>query len=267
VVDTTGSSATGSVYDFYNWATGSQLRVVPTVVASVTLPNPRSYYSDNQYGLNRIRTPRNDSGLVTDALRICAPFVDWTVFDANHDHFVDMLWVVHPGIGGEASLDPLKNDLWSITSQLSSYWYDSQTFDAVGAGGVHTLIDRFSILPELSFLQSGRISEIGVFCHEFGHAADFAYPARWLMPPDGPGCAVWIDDPDVKPARQWRTLWRQRNDLAGKRDKTRPCEHARDQIEWAADGIAEAVTGKRVGYCGDCLLQCFRGEERPAGLR
>jgi hypothetical protein len=108
---------------------------------------------------------------------------------------------------------------------------------------------------------------VAVICHEFGHAADFAYPARWLMPPDGPGCAVWIDDPDVKPARQWRTLWRQRNDLAGKRDKTKTCEHARDQIEWAADGIAEAVTGKRVGYCGDCLLQCFRGEERPAGLR
>src|SRR5207245_9785736 len=37
--DTTGSSPTGSVYDFYNWASGSQLKVIPTVVASVSLPN------------------------------------------------------------------------------------------------------------------------------------------------------------------------------------------------------------------------------------
>jgi len=98
---------------------------------------------------------------------------------------------VHPGIGGEASLDPLKNDLWSITSQLSSYWYDSQAYDAVGAGGVHTLIDRFSVLPELSFLQAGRISEIGVFCHEFGHALGLPDLYDTLDPYQhntGPGC-------------------------------------------------------------------------------
>ncbi len=41
-----------------------------------------------------------------------------------------------------------------------------------------------------------------------------------------------------------------------------------DQTEWDADSIAYAVTGKKVQYCGRCLVQCFSGgRNRPAGLR
>jgi len=96
---------------------------------------------------------------------------------------------------------------------------------------------------------------VAIVTHEFGHAADFVYPARWIMPPDGPGKARWIRDDEIatKPFRQWRKLWEDRN---------------RDQVEWAADGVAEAVTGKKIGYCGDCIIQCFEGGiGRPKGLR
>lgn len=45
-------------------------------------------------------------------------------------------------------------------------------------------------------------------------------------------------------------------------------ERGTTQVEWAADGIAETVTGRRIGYSGNCMLQSFdRGAERPAWLR
>lgn len=112
---------------------------------------------------------------------------------------------------------------------------------------------------------------VAIIAHEFGHAADFAYPARWLMPDRGPGCARWIKNKDVeqttkngqrvdsKSFRAWSRSWADRDKDEGL---------GRDRIEWAADGIAEAVVGKPISYCGDPLLQCFCcGIERPAGLR
>lgn len=92
---------------------------------------------------------------------------------------------------------------------------------------------------------------VAILVHEFGHAADFAYPAQWVMV-NRSEPAVWIGDRDDKPARAWRRIWAQRND---------------DQVEWAADAIGEAVTGLPVRYCGPCMIQCFSGRPRPRGLR
>ncbi len=166
--DTTGMTATGSVYDYYQWASAGRLRVIPTVVATVTLANNRHYYGFQSHGVNRISTPHNDAGLVTDAITICWRNVDWSSFDLDHDGYVDMLWVVHAGVGGEGTQD--LDDLWSITSQLEPYWSRSSKFDVATSGTTHLYINRFSILPELSLFAPRRLSEIGVYCHEFGHA-------------------------------------------------------------------------------------------------
>lgn len=91
-----------------------------------------------------------------------------------------------------------------------------------------------------------------ILCHEFGHASDFLNPGCWeFISRDKP--AVWVSDdssPEKRKAIQRR--WMNRND---------------DEIEWWADAIAFAVTGRRVGYCGPCLVQCFDGKPRPKGLR
>ncbi len=89
-----------------------------------------------------------------------------------------------------------------------------------------------------------------VLCHEFGHAADFCYPARWWPSRSEP--AEWLSDASSRKAKQWRKAWPTRG---------------KDQVENAADSIAHAVTGKRIGYCGPCVIQCFSGRQRPKGLR
>ncbi|MBI5709883.1 MAG: M6 family metalloprotease domain-containing protein [Candidatus Eisenbacteria bacterium] len=170
--DSTGTTPTGSVYDYYRWASGNRLTVHGRVVATVQLPHERAYYGYNSWGLNRISTPNNSAGLVRDALLACNTQVQWSDFDVDRDGYVDMAWVVHAGIGGEASTS--RNDLWSITSRLSSYWNNSSAFETwelvPGSQTLHERVDRFSILPERSSFQPGQRSEIGVYCHEFGHA-------------------------------------------------------------------------------------------------
>jgi len=109
-----------------------------------------------------------------------------------------------------------------------------------------------------------------ILVHEFGHAADFAYPARWVPSKGRAACwigeagswrydvqgnATWHEETgkEAHRIRRWQNLWHHRSD---------------DDIEWAADSIAYAVTGMRVRYCGPCMLQCFSGAStRPKGLR
>lgn len=106
---------------------------------------------------------------------------------------------------------------------------------------------------------------VAIIAHEFGHAADFAYPANWTFTSRGEpalwdsaafeldGRAFKFGDEEVKGSSARRRLWADRHP---------------DQVEWAADAIVQAVTGRSVGYCGRCMLQCFSGgKPRPAGLR
>lgn len=170
--DTTHSTPNGSVWDYYQWASGGQLDVRGKVVATIDLPSPRDFYAYNFYGLAKESTPQNLFGLTRDALLSLPAPVDWSPFDVDHDGWVDMLWVIHQGVGGETTVD--RTNLWSITSRLSAGWRFGGTFVTTqlvpGSQTQHFQIDRFSTLPELSAIIPTRRAEIGVFCHEFGHA-------------------------------------------------------------------------------------------------
>lgn len=170
--DTTGATPDGSVYDYYRWASRGRLRVTGRVVAVVNLPHTREWYAALNYGLTYSGTPNNSFGAVYDALAQCHRTVNWAEFDQDRDGYVDMLWVLHAGEGGETSLD--RNNLWSITSRLSGGWRGGSPFVTEqllpGAINVYYRLDRFSILPELSGIRPGQRAEIGTFCHEFGHA-------------------------------------------------------------------------------------------------
>jgi hypothetical protein len=124
------------------------------------------------------------------------------------------------------------------------------------------------VAPEAAQLDLETLT--AVLAHEFGHAADFAYPGRWV--PSRGKRAIWIGEGgcwhydqhgnaewrpqkgnDGRRVRKWQSLWHERDD---------------DQVEWSADSIAYTVTGLKIQYCGPCLLQCFgAGAARPAGLR
>ena len=168
--DTTGTTATGSVFDYYRWVSGNRIRVVGKVVATVTLPNPKNYYANNNWGLG-FSAPQNIYGFVRAALQFADSSVDWRPYDQDRDGYVDMVWVVHSGLPGEATV--ARDNLWSVTSRLTSWpsgeKYPTQT-PVPGAPALRLLVDRFSVLPEISSIRPGLPAEIGIYCHEFGHA-------------------------------------------------------------------------------------------------
>ncbi|MEY4375017.1 MAG: hypothetical protein RL760_1184, partial [Candidatus Eisenbacteria bacterium] len=169
--DTTGVVPTGSMTEYYRWASGGRLRIRGEVVATVTLPHDRFYYAYDAWGLNTIGSPNNAYGLFRDALKGCDANVDFSRFDLDADGYVDMLWIVHAGPGGETSTS--RRDLWSITSRATAGWNNASPFDCddlvPGSLTQRMRIDRFTVLPELSGFKPGQLCEIGVFCHEFGH--------------------------------------------------------------------------------------------------
>ena len=167
--------STGSVREYYHWASGGRVDVTGRVVARVRLPQTLAYYGDDYWGRSG-RSISSTYGAIRDALRICQGAVDWSEFDLNHDGAVDILWFIHAGRGGEASLSelPARDRLWSFSDGLSSDPGGPGPFETSkflpGSTTQYYKIDRFSCLPEMSGLIPGRRSEIGVFCHEFGHA-------------------------------------------------------------------------------------------------
>ncbi len=170
--DTTGVHPGGSLSEYWRAVSRGRLQVRGEVVATVTLPRERNYYANDSWGLNAISTPNNIAGLLKEAVFLADPSVDWRRFDLDGDGFVDMLWIVHPCRGGE--LSGSRRDLWSITSSMASGWANAsaiETQDLIpGSVSQRIRIDRFSTLPERSGFVPGAMSEIGVYCHEFGHA-------------------------------------------------------------------------------------------------
>ncbi|MBI1796576.1 MAG: M6 family metalloprotease domain-containing protein [Candidatus Eisenbacteria bacterium] len=172
--DTTGSTATGSVFDYYRWVSANRIRVVGKVVATVQLPQTKAYYARENWGLPSGPTDQSIYGFVSAALSNADNQVDWTQFDLNHDGYVDMVWVIHSGLPGENTV-ATDNDLWSSTWRLSDWtggnFYETHS-TVPGAPTVKIKVDRFSVVPEFSGLRvlPQKPCEIGVFAHEFGHA-------------------------------------------------------------------------------------------------
>jgi len=108
--------------------------------------------------------------------------------------------------------------------------------------------DYIVVAPELVELPTDTV--FAILAHELGHAADFLYPARYVLHDSG------IQDrgepEDTKQWRKWLNGWKARSD---------------DDVERTADAIGSAVMGVAIGYCGPCHLQCFGGAQRPTWLR
>ena len=136
-----GIYPTGSVHDYYWEASCGQFYLIGDVVGWFTAEHEYQYYAERAYVL---------AGEAVDA---ADSIVDYSLYDNNGDGLVDALFIVHAGRGRE---DTGNNDY--IHSHVG--WMGLRYYDGVR-------ISIYSMEPELR--ANGRLVEIGVYCHEFGH--------------------------------------------------------------------------------------------------
>lgn len=155
----TTDGATGSVNQFYKENSYGQLNLTITVAGPYTAANNMAYYGANNSSGDDVR-PRE---LITEAVNLANPDVNYADFDNDGNGAVDGVYVIYAGYGEEVSgvsEDAIWAHAWSITPiQLDNKW-----------------VSNYSCSAELRSNTGTGITRIGVICHEFGHvmgALDF----------------------------------------------------------------------------------------------
>ncbi len=167
-----GPNATGSMTDFFKQVSYGQTVVVGTVFGPYTLPQTNQYYTSNAYGMGSY--PNNAQKFVVDAVTLADGDIDFSQFDYNNNGAVDGLFVIHSGPGGE------------YTGQRSDIWSHAYVAPILPRDG--KILGHYSIEPEQ---QPGPIPiQIGVFCHEAGHAL-FGLPDLYDTDYSSSGLGVW----------------------------------------------------------------------------
>ncbi len=169
------NGATGSFRDFYLEASYNQLELNTTVVGPFTASKDWAYYgSDVPY------KDANAYELIREASLLADPTVNFADYDNDGDGRVDQVIVIHAGYdqaagGGE-------NSIWSHYSAI----YPTLVLDG-------KVVEPFVTTAELSSSWGSSISNIGVICHEMGHAfgADDFYDTNYDIEGQYLGTGSW----------------------------------------------------------------------------
>jgi immune inhibitor A len=143
---------------------GAEGKLDDAITAYVRLPNPITYYADNQYGYNMEDFPHNDGGVVRDALaKLDAAGFDFSPYADPDTNKVENLVVIYAGANYGYTRDAagsLEATAFTLTDSGLPGGYtsaDGQKFD------------NYTFCPELYGGGSG-IAKIGICAHEHGHA-------------------------------------------------------------------------------------------------
>jgi M6 family metalloprotease-like protein len=171
----TVNGATGSVKKFFYESSYTKLNLSVTVAGPYTASNTVAYYGGNDSAGDDLR-PRE---LVTEAVNLADPVVNYADFDNDADGSVDGVYVIYAGYGEESGGSP--DYIWAHAWNIPTITRDGKT------------ISRYSCSPELAGSSGSYITNIGVICHEYGHilgAPDF-YDTDYEDNGQYPGTGNW----------------------------------------------------------------------------
>ena len=155
------NGATGSAKDYFS--ASSSNKFIPTfdVVGPYTLSNARSYYGGND--------PRGDdmrpAFQAEEACRLADSDVDFSKYDYNSDGTIDLVFVLYAGHnpaegGPEEAVWPHQ---WTIYPGVNIESNSFPVFDG-------KKFTEYACSSELRGRNGSNMTNIGTFCHEFGHA-------------------------------------------------------------------------------------------------
>lgn len=140
-----GTLATGSMRDYYKEVSYNNLDVRGEVHGWFRAPQPKSYYTNNDYGFGGY--PRNAQKLAEDVIDLANGTVNFSTFDNDGDGFIEAVVIIAAGSGGEQTGN--KGDIWSHKWGIGTKTVDGKK------------INRYFMAPE-----NGKV---GVMSHELGH--------------------------------------------------------------------------------------------------
>lgn len=180
----TDDGATGSIFDYYKENSYGQLNLTVTVAGPFVAAHSMAYYGANDASGNDV----NPQALVTEAVTLANPSVNYADFDNDGDGTVDGIYVIHAGYGEEVT-GVSTNAIWAHASSINPLTLDGEE------------ISSYSCSSELRGNSGTGITRIGVICHEFGHvmgAADY-YDTDYSDNGDYDGTGYW----DIMASGSW----------------------------------------------------------------
>ena len=168
-----GPWPSGTMKDYYHEISYNDFTVDGTVYGWYTLPQTNSYYEGGANGFGSY--PQNAGGFVLELVTLSDPDVDFSQYDndgpdgipnsGDDDGYVDTFFAVHAGEGGECGGPWLWSHSWSLQ------WAAGQVYTTNDprSGGGFIRVNNYIMMPEMACGGTDLI-EIGVYCHEFGHA-------------------------------------------------------------------------------------------------
>jgi M6 family metalloprotease-like protein len=190
----TGPWTPGTMTDYYNEISYGALNVTGSVTNWVTVSQVDAYYEGTGNGLG---ADGKVGQFLLEVLNANDAAFDFSIYDndgpdgipnsGDDDGFVDFISFVHSEKGGEC----VNANIWSHSYALSA-WEDFSfapyITDDAAAGGGFIRIDDYTMQPGYSC--DDIMIEIGVFCHETGHA--FGLPDLYDADGGGPeGIGHW----------------------------------------------------------------------------
>jgi M6 family metalloprotease-like protein len=189
-----GPFAPRTMKQFYNEISYGDLSLSGTVYGWTTLPQLGSYYTgagtcNGLCGTSHIPALINSTLTANDAAINFGQYdndgPDGIPNSGDDDGYVDFVSFVHPQSGAECGVN---GHIWSHRFSLSGWGSAPFTTNDARTGGGFIQVDDYTIQPILN-CDSSTLIDIGVFCHEFGHA--FGLPDLYDTDGGSQGVGWW----------------------------------------------------------------------------
>lgn len=199
-----GPFAPRTMAQFYSEISYGDLNVTGTVYGWTTLPNAEAFYA-GAGTCNGLCGTAQVGALITTTLTANDGAIDFGQYDndgpdgipnsGDDDGYVDFVSFVHPTLGAECGVN---GHIWSHRFSLTGLGTGAYTTNDARTGGGFIKVDDYTIQP-IKNCDNATLIDIGVFCHEFGHA--FGLPDLYDTNGGSQGVGWW----DLMGSGNWNT--------------------------------------------------------------
>ncbi len=170
-----GPHAPRTLTEYYDEISYGDLNLTGTVYGWTTLANTNAFYA-GAGNCNGLCAGGNMDNLIIETMNANDGAIDFSQYDSDgpdglpdsgdDDGFVDFVAFVHPEAGAECGVN---GNIWSHRYALSGWTGSPYTTNDPRTGGGFIRVDDYVVQPAYNCGGTTPI-DIGVFCHEYGHA-------------------------------------------------------------------------------------------------